>query len=114
MSDVTLPADEARTLAEFLRNTDGVTPGVTAMCARWADLLDPRPVSLRDEVAAALLNEPQAWPRGDDAFLSRLYADTALAVVRRRIEALPPTRVDNVGGLTLRHQVLGLFDEVTP
>ncbi len=89
MSDVTIPADVARRMADHFRNVeverrrDGYQ-GPATLASEWADLLDPRPVSLRDEVADALahlnVGRREAWVRD---------ADAVLAVVRRRIEALP-------------------------
>jgi len=67
----TIPADDARQIANILRQVN---------YASWADVLDPKPRSLRDEVVDAVSKHPT-----DD------YAatDAALAVVKARIDALP-------------------------
>ena len=88
VSDITIPAADAKRIAQALRHEskgghrDHIgCPSCEAMW-RAADLLDPPPApSLRDEVAAAI-----AFRTND------LYDDAAsavLAVVRRHVEALP-------------------------
>jgi hypothetical protein len=85
VSDVTLPAADAKALAMALRNMNEnhyYGPVLTIMgrpVSEWVELLDPRPASLRDECIAALA---EAW-RGDDDFHE---VDAVLAVVRRRVE----------------------------
>ena len=73
--DVTLAPGVARELATFLRTRFGQPEAVA-----WADLLDPRPVSLRDEA----LDAYRRAPAHDFA-----EVDAVLAVVKARIEALP-------------------------
>lgn len=88
--NVSIPAEEARSLAEFLRNTDS-HPDINRLAERWADLLDPQPPTLREQVANALLDVPYAWPAtpDEDADLARRYADAAIAVVADWLAAQP-------------------------
>jgi hypothetical protein len=74
--------------------------------AEWADLLDPRPVSLRDECIAALNERVACCTQCEPP-----SADAVLAVVRRRIEALPDVAMSRDA---YRRNVLALFGEVTP
>ena len=107
MSDITIPAADAKRIAQALRHEskgghrDHIgCPSCEAMW-RAADLLDPPPApSLRDEVAAAI-----AFRTND------LYDDAAsavLAVVRRHVEGMPGTRPDE-HGLLRRYEVLRLL-----
>ncbi len=80
MSDVTIPADVAKRMAEYLRRGPGQNSPAGPFLG-WADLLDPKPPTLRDEVAAALA----------DCGITATYehrAPLVLAVVKARIEAL--------------------------
>ncbi len=104
MSDVTIPADAAKAQATVLRGaarTLGDKPLAAELLAA-ADLFDPRPVSLRDEcieVAATRIGVERT-------------VDAVLAVVRRRIEALPNHPDDrHVWQVIRRAAVLALFDE---
>ncbi len=126
MSDVTIPADVARDMAATFRAlTEGRNVKTSAGLRGWADLLDPRPVSLRDEVAekvrdrrVALANgqsRPGALPLMGATYVSigdGLLADAVLAVVRRRIEALRPKGVGPFHPWADPFDaVLALFDE---
>jgi hypothetical protein len=82
MSDtVTIPADEAKRIAAALRQYVAA-PGGDA--ERWADLLDPKPPTLRERVAVAL-----AERNGDTSAEWLCEADDVLAVARDAIAALP-------------------------
>jgi hypothetical protein len=95
--DVTIPAETARDIAAYLR---GRAPGLPSFGAGWVDLLDPRPVSLREACVNAMHDvEPDA---------DRAVVDAVLAVVKARIEALP-TRA--MTPMLLRDDVLALFGD---
>lgn len=79
MVDVTIPADVAKQIAEFLRSTDG-HPDDNAAAECWADLLDPQPPTLREQVYDVLISEPRGA-------LER--ADAVLAVVADWLAAQP-------------------------
>ena len=89
MSDITIPAADAKRIAPALRHEskgrhrDHIgCPSCEAMW-RAADLLDPPPApSLRDEVAAAM---SESWAERDGW---EAAADAVLAVVRRHIEGM--------------------------
>lgn len=119
MTDIILPAHEAKNLADFLRRK-GI--GEHHPLIR---LLDPNPMSLRDEVAEALFNEwcgHRQFEHGTDEEEDhashgcvlihadpRSVADAVIAVVRRHIEGLPIT-CPNVGsGWMDRDTVLRLL-----
>jgi hypothetical protein len=118
--DVTIPAETARDIAAYLR---GRAPGLPSFGAGWVDLLDQKPVSLRDEVAAAAVSAlvdahrlpewMQAPALGRDMRpLGALVAPAVLAVVKARIEALPDVLGDDVrASLLLRRDVLALFGD---
>ena len=81
---VTIPADTAKKIAHELRaqaarNCVPISAGVNDW-TRWADVLDPPPPSLRDEIAGV-------YSLGET--LGTGVADSVLAVVRRHVEALP-------------------------
>lgn len=90
MVDVTIPADVAKQIAEFLRSTDG-HPDDNAAAECWADLLDPQPQTLRKKVAEAIWTTlyttasmpPSAWSGGNRA------ADAVLTVVADWLAAQP-------------------------
>ena len=77
MTDITIPADVAKQIANVLR---GIRIAYPERCDEWADLLDQPAPSLRDEVAE-LLRGSSSGDRWD-------MADDYLAVVRRHVEAL--------------------------
>ena len=81
MPDVTIPADVAKQVAEFLRSTDG-HPDDNAAAERWADLLDPPPASLREQVADCLVGLPEVRAH---------QAGLVLAVVADWLAAQPLT-----------------------
>ena len=79
MTDITIPADVAKQIANVLR---GIRIAYPERCDEWADLLDPPAPSLRDEVAAAM---SESWAERDGW---EAAADAVLAVVRRHIEGM--------------------------
>lgn len=80
--DVTIDRETAQRLAVLLRGEASTTKEERL---RLADLLDPPPPSLRDEVELCLRDTVSQW-QGEDFFPQ---TDAVLAVVRKRIEALP-------------------------
>lgn len=83
---VEIPDDVAPLIASYLRRTAEPgrsmhTPDVDA----WADLLDPKPSPLREQVAEALRGLPSAI--GNDE--APIYADAVLAVVADWLAAQP-------------------------
>jgi hypothetical protein len=122
MSDtVTIPADVAKRYASQLRGIldyDAVEPGGLTRFQRddlvsVADLLDPKPQTLREQVAEVFLTlgrRAEPTPRHE-------VADAVLAVVRDAVAALPcfggPSSSDDVGPTTAvgyRAAVLRLLD----
>jgi hypothetical protein len=90
VSDVTIPADVAKRLAGHLRGYAEVGEvNLRAESAQqWAELLDPKPLSLREEAAQVVIPATGLCEHtiGDsDAYA---VADAVLAVVRDRIQAL--------------------------
>lgn len=78
MTDVTIPADVAKDMATFFRG-DNDGPDHDGF-QRWADLLDPKPPTLREKVAEALR---QPWRGPDDT------ADRVLAVIADEMAKRP-------------------------
>jgi hypothetical protein len=111
--DVTLSADVAREMAQAWRAyAVGDVIQTSAEVNAWADLLDPRPVSLRDEVADRLL----AAHEGMTPKNARLLTDAVLAVVKARIEAIATAHTDLPGcpdrlADDYRADVLALFGD---
>ena len=100
VSDITIPAADAKRIAQALRHEskgghrDHIgCPSCEAMW-RAADLLDPPPApSLRDEVAVAM---SESWAERDGW---EAAADAVLAVVRRHVEGLNRVAIDRDGSL---------------
>ena len=69
MVDLTIPADVAKQIAEFQRSTDG-HPDDNAAAECWADLLDPQPPTLREQVYDVLISEPRGALERTDAVLT--------------------------------------------
>ena len=90
MTDITIPADVAKQIANVLR---GIRIAYPERCDEWADLLDPPAPSLRDEVAAAM---SESWAERDGW---EAAADAVLAVVRRHVEGLNRVAIDRDGSL---------------
>ena len=110
MSDVTIPADVARRIAAVLRTHVDTVPTGSAAATQWgalADLLDPPPRSLRDEVAEAIAGSY----RNDGAWKIKWqeHADAVLAVVRRHVEALPASVIVPDAEYLYRDEVLRLL-----
>lgn len=62
MTDVTIPADKAKTIAQYHRDRSNASQHVVSTeAAQWhretADLLDPQPPTLREQVRAVI------WPK---------------------------------------------------
>lgn len=83
--DVTIPCEMAADIAKALRNVAeswkplGRSLAVERL-SEWADLLDPPPPSLRDEVASVLVRAD--WSE------ALCHTDAVLAVVRKRVADL--------------------------
>ncbi len=112
MSDVTIPSDVAQSMAREWRALydDKAKRGMYVTYLReWADLLDPKKPTLRDEVAAVI-----SANRGHDAscVVCHRDADAVLAVVKARIKALP-TVVSHIDSehFVSRDDVLALFGD---
>ena len=82
MTDITIPADVAKQIANVLR---GIRIAYPERCDEWADLLDQPAPSLRDEVAEIVRIKNSGH---SNAFYDA-RADAVLAVVRRHVAALP-------------------------
>ena len=86
MTDITIPADVAKQIANVLR---GIRIAYPERCDEWADLLDQPAPSLRDEVVKAMQN---ILGYADEHGLAPMAAEDAtdglLAVVRRHIEGM--------------------------
>ena len=106
MTDITIPADVAKQIANVLR---GIRIAYPERCDEWADLLDQPAPSLRDEVVKAMQN---ILGYADEHGLAPMAAEDAtdglLAVVRRHVEGMPGTRPDE-HGLLRRYEVLRLL-----
>ena len=89
MSDVTIPADEAKAFAKFIReiHTGSVAYTTYEGLKTIANRLDPPVPSLRDEIAGV-------YSLGET--LGTEVADSVLAVVRRHVETLPKWSGDAV------------------
>ena len=77
----TIPEDTAKAIAEYLRRTaEGVGP-MNPMSLRhhWINLLDPRPVPLREAVALTLATHHNDWKWAE-------YSAAVIAVIRERVE----------------------------
>ena len=97
-SDVTIPQDVAKQIAERLRGINGNRP--TSTDREIADLLDPPSPSLRNQVAKAI------YPDYKDPRLPHQIhlADTVLAVVANWLAAQPLVSVSIGGYATLIDQ----------
>lgn len=82
---VEIPDDVAKRLAAHLRHEDGYVS--VADANRWADLLDPKPPTLREQVAQFLDSLPTDFGDGVDS--SDAYAGDLLAVVADWLAAQP-------------------------
>lgn len=80
--DVTIPADVAKSLALFLREPSTVISTKDGLA--WADLLDPKPPTLREQVVAV---QREAWY--SDTSTPEATADAVLAVVADWLAAQP-------------------------
>lgn len=107
MTDVTIPREMAKDIANYLRYQMG-REGMPMPLAGYADLLDPPPPSLRDEVAEAIAGSY----RNDGAWKIKWqeHADAVLAVVRRHVEALPASVIVPDAEYLYRDEVLRLLD----
>ena len=85
MPDVTIPADVAKQYADDLRKFG---PQFTKAHA-LADLLDPRPATLREQVLRAL--DRLSFGPDDDNPWGLLHADAVLSVVADWLAAQPVT-----------------------
>lgn len=83
-NSVIIPADVAKQMSAHFRNVEAqkITAGTSALAREWADLLDPQPPSLREQVRDALWatlyssdTRSGPWPGGDRA------ADAVLGVM---------------------------------
>lgn len=83
MTDVTIPADVAKQMADWLRNEVKATP--SGYSRAWLDLLDPKPPTLREKVADALAPFYTATPAREH---ERSAADAVLAVFRAALADL--------------------------
>lgn len=91
MPDVTIPAGVARSLGVYHRNR--AQTATTTVSQRWhsemADLLDPRPPSLREQVAEKLRNTSvgHRWDMADDvlAVVADAPIEQILALVGPRL-----------------------------
>ena len=94
MTDVTIPADQARALAAFLRafvrSNLPDNPGQDAWAEpyrSWADLLDPKPPTLREKVAEAMRAEVEtddlrSWEQSADAVLAVIVDEADVLVLK--------------------------------
>jgi hypothetical protein len=108
-ADVTIPADVAKHLAAVLRSPE---PFPLGMEEQLADLLDPRPVSLRDECITVMQRRFRVYDL--NAAETEAVVDALLAVVKARIETLPQTSVVRrgfIGDVVTRERGL-LLDDV--
>lgn len=114
MSDeVTIPRETARRMAAWMRQRNYSAAG------EWADLLDPPPLSLRDEVAVVYRDEVigvsrDSWDEVADHAKVQAYrfADAVLAVVRKHYRERAEGLVfwDSNGNPVMdRRDVLALF-----
>lgn len=109
--NVSIPADVAKAVSAFIRSIPGDVLVPRADRDRWADLLDPRPLSLYDEVCAECIESgmPAGW--------AEIAAMIAPAVVKARIDALPQIGIGYGSGQKFAHRcsdIDALFAEVTP
>lgn len=102
MSDVTIPASTAKEIAWWLRGGDTVTDPLPQELA-WADLLDPQPPTLREQLARIGRGLAFAGATSMSAEMAEVvagrYADAVLAVVADWLAAQPlpgdnPDRVE--------------------
>jgi hypothetical protein len=90
--DVTIPADVARDMAAAWRNLRGGPTLDDLTLTHWADLLDPKPLTLREKVAKAWCAEVYGESSGsalnpsDDQLDA---ADAVLAVIADEMERRP-------------------------
>lgn len=85
MTDVTIPADVAKRIALVVRQARDV--GLLKLgddVDRWADLLDPKPPTLREKVAEAMRAEVET----DDLRSWEQSADAVLAVIADEADVL--------------------------
>jgi hypothetical protein len=112
MMVVEIPADVAKSWAEADRllaadlASQGGYPATVSALLRRADLLDPKPPTLRDAVAQAVYDSSVPTVDRPEALL---VADAVLAVVKARIEAVPGYGMAGVLTSHYRRAVLDLF-----
>jgi len=106
MTDVTIPADVAKRMADWMRH-NAVSYNSRAGLHEWADLLDPKPPTLRERVADAFLT----LGRRPEPTTAEEAADAVLTVVRDAVAAMkgaPGIGFDTVDHY--RDAVLDLLD----
>lgn len=105
---VEIPDDVAKAHALRLRAL-GTQGSGTGADAALADLLDPEPRTLRDEVIAAVESVPVSHVDRNRVANAGDFADAVLPVVKASLDALPMTPVR----LGEDHLIAGQFTQTT-